>query len=300
MTIADGQVVDGRAGLRRRRRISGAWRCCRRWSTPTPISSCPISASRCPPAASFVEWVRALLALRAAGPDPTADSVVAAAARALDEARGVGHRRLRRRLEQPGHAAPARAAGRRGRGVPRAAGVPRRRRPRRGWPPGGGQRARPAQRTRARQPWRRTLPYSVSPALFRAIGRELDAHPGSITTLHLAESPEEVELLRHGTGPWRPLLDELGAWDPDWVAAADVAGGRTLRSLGFLDRPTLVVHGVQCTRPTSSAGRSAGHGGDVPAKQPLSSASAIRRCGVLRGRRAAWRSAPTAWPARRR
>ena len=90
-------------------------------------------------------------------------------------------------------------------------------------------------------------PYSVSPALFRAIGRELDAHPGSLTTVHLAESPEEVELLRHGTGAWRPLLDELGAWDPAWVvpgmSPVDYAALSRVPGPADAGRPRRAVHG---------------------------------------------------------
>jgi cytosine/adenosine deaminase-related metal-dependent hydrolase len=33
---------------------------------------------------------------------------------------------------------------------------------------------------------------------------------------HLAEMPEELQLLRYGDGPLRSFLEELGAWDDDW------------------------------------------------------------------------------------
>src|SRR5688572_3527614 len=46
-------------------------------------------------------------------------------------------------------------------------------------------------------------PYSVSPSLLRAIAGEQHETPLSI---HLAESSEEVELLRTGAGAWRDLL----------------------------------------------------------------------------------------------
>jgi cytosine/adenosine deaminase-related metal-dependent hydrolase len=35
-------------------------------------------------------------------------------------------------------------------------------------------------------------------------------------TTHLAEMPEELELLDRGEGPLRTFLEELGAWDEDW------------------------------------------------------------------------------------
>jgi aminodeoxyfutalosine deaminase len=91
-------------------------------------------------------------------------------------------------------------------------------------------------------------PYSVSPALFRAIRADLDAHPFERTSVHLAESRAELEFLRSGTGPWRALLEELGVWNPAWVppACGPVA---YLERLAFLDGRVLVVHGVHLSDP---------------------------------------------------
>jgi cytosine/adenosine deaminase-related metal-dependent hydrolase len=88
-------------------------------------------------------------------------------------------------------------------------------------------------------------PYSVSPALFDAIRRDASAH-GDQTTVHLAESREEVALLADGSGPWRGLLETLGVWTDGWQppGCSPVA---YLQQRGFLDASTLVVHGVQCT-----------------------------------------------------
>jgi len=87
-------------------------------------------------------------------------------------------------------------------------------------------------------------PYSVSPALFSEIRRDLDAHPRAVSSVHLGESLEEVELLEVGTGPWRVLLDELGAWNDAWQIPrrSPVA---YLADMGFLNESVLVVHGVQ-------------------------------------------------------
>lgn len=199
---------------------------------------------RVPAGESFVDWVRAMLALRMAGPDPMADSVVAAAARALDEAVASGTglfgdvsnslvtpALLERRADAAVvfhellgfRSADAEARVTAGRSRRASAGS-------------GHVRVSVAPHA----------PYSVSPALFQAIGRELDATPGSITTLHLAESPEEVELLQRGTGPWLPLMEELGAWDPEWVPPG-TSPIQYAASLGYLDRRVLAVHGVQCT-----------------------------------------------------
>jgi cytosine/adenosine deaminase-related metal-dependent hydrolase len=60
-------------------------------------------------------------------------------------------------------------------------------------------------------------PYSSSPALFRAVRAWLDERPSRVTTLHLAESPEELRFLRDGSGPWRELLDAFRAWSPAWT-----------------------------------------------------------------------------------
>lgn len=89
-------------------------------------------------------------------------------------------------------------------------------------------------------------PYSVSPALFAAIRRDLDGHPQDVSTVHLAESPEEVEFIARGTGPWRDLLDEVGVWTSAWQppGTSPVA---YLSDLGFLDSRVLAVHGVQCS-----------------------------------------------------
>ena len=88
-------------------------------------------------------------------------------------------------------------------------------------------------------------PYSVAPGLFAAIRADLDAHPGQVTTVHLAESPEELEFVRRGTGPWRVLLEELGVWSDQWEPPG-TSPVEYLERLGFLDRRVLAVHGVQC------------------------------------------------------
>jgi cytosine/adenosine deaminase-related metal-dependent hydrolase len=88
-------------------------------------------------------------------------------------------------------------------------------------------------------------PYSVAPALFEAIRADATAH-GDRTTVHLAESAEEVQLLADGSGPWRSLLEELGVWSDSWQppGASPVA---YLYDRAFLDRSVLAVHAVQCT-----------------------------------------------------
>jgi cytosine/adenosine deaminase-related metal-dependent hydrolase len=87
-------------------------------------------------------------------------------------------------------------------------------------------------------------PYSVSPALFRAIRGDLDAHGAPVSSVHLGESVEEIEFLRRGTGGWRALLEELGVWNPEWNAPG-TSPVEYLSDLGFMDRCVMAVHGVQ-------------------------------------------------------
>ena len=87
-------------------------------------------------------------------------------------------------------------------------------------------------------------PYSVSPGLFTAIRDDIDAHVGDVSSVHLGESPEEIEFLAYGTGPCRDLLMTLGAWTDEWKAPA-VSPVEYLADAGFLDSRVLAVHGVQ-------------------------------------------------------
>ncbi len=190
----------------------------------------------------FVDWIRRLMATRRDYPDPQADVIMDAARKAIAAARASGTgligevtntlvtAPLLRDANMPAHVffellgfnAPdpdervsagrarlegALAGGLRGSVAPHA-------------------------------------PYSVSPALFSAIRADLDRQEETVSTVHLGESPEEVELLRRGSGPWRVLLEELGVWDSQWKAPG-TSPVQYLESLGFLDRRVLAVHGVQ-------------------------------------------------------
>ncbi len=87
-------------------------------------------------------------------------------------------------------------------------------------------------------------PYSVSPALFGLIRAALQRDPFARTSVHLGESPAEIEFLKSGTGPCRTGLERMGKWDPPWVAPR-CGPVEYLDRMGFLDDRILVVHGVQ-------------------------------------------------------
>jgi cytosine/adenosine deaminase-related metal-dependent hydrolase len=97
-------------------------------------------------------------------------------------------------------------------------------------------------------------PYSVSPALLAALGSYRRDRPLSI---HLGESAGEVEFLRHGTGPWRALLESVGAWDPEWQVP-DAGPVDYMRALGLLSPRLLAVHGVRLDAREISALAAAG------------------------------------------
>jgi cytosine/adenosine deaminase-related metal-dependent hydrolase len=99
-------------------------------------------------------------------------------------------------------------------------------------------------------PVRRTLaahaPYSVSPLVLRAIRETLDRRGFPCSSVHLAESSEELEFLQRGSGAWRSILESVGAWTDTWHAPA-CGPVEYLERAGFLDERLLVVHGVHLT-----------------------------------------------------
>ena len=63
-------------------------------------------------------------------------------------------------------------------------------------------------------------PYSTSLELFKAIRAAVDENACPIMSVHLGESAEEVEFLEKGSGPWRGMLETIGAWRDDWQIPA--------------------------------------------------------------------------------
>jgi len=83
-------------------------------------------------------------------------------------------------------------------------------------------------------------PYSVHPELVVGLAR-LASSAGLPVAMHLAETREELELLRTGGGPFREMLVALGAWDPTAIPR----GTRILEYLQVLAAAprALVIHG---------------------------------------------------------
>jgi cytosine/adenosine deaminase-related metal-dependent hydrolase len=83
-------------------------------------------------------------------------------------------------------------------------------------------------------------PYTVSPALLKDLVSLAREHNVPMA-MHLAESREELELLRDGTGSFQKLLEERSMWDADAISRAS----RPLDYLHTLaESPrALIVHG---------------------------------------------------------
>ena len=84
-------------------------------------------------------------------------------------------------------------------------------------------------------------PYSVAPALFRAIAAA--AGPSRVS-IHIGESPEELEFLRTGQGAWRQLLTGFGAWSDEWTPPGS-GPVEYIAAQGLLNERLLAVHCVQ-------------------------------------------------------
>jgi aminodeoxyfutalosine deaminase len=204
---------------------------------------------RVPPAADFVSWVKQLILSRGPGMErPDDPRVLDAARRGAREARETGTIAVGDISNSLASVKPISDAGLHGlvfhellafdatdgrlveAGRPKRAEAARR----------GADRVRVSVCPHA--------PYSVSGALFRAIRAEVDGSNVPITTVHLAESVSECEMLADGRGPWPGMLRLIGKMPADWRPPG-LGPVEYLDAIGMLDARTLVVHGVQLQMP---------------------------------------------------
>ena len=196
---------------------------------------------RVPPASTFIGWISQLFALRRRPEDPTDPAVLAAALQAATEARECGTVAVGDISNSLASVAPMLQAGLSGIIFHELLGFAER---------DGAliERSQAARAQAADQGVSVSLaphaPYSTSPELLRAIRSAVDRSALPITSVHLGESPEEMEMLAHGTGAWPGMLKVVGVWRDDW-AVPGCGPVEYLDRLGILDSRTLVVHGVQ-------------------------------------------------------
>ena len=89
-------------------------------------------------------------------------------------------------------------------------------------------------------------PYSVGPEVFDQLDIAIRGAFETPRCVHLAESPEELEFLLSGRGPWRTLLERFGHWNPNWEPPG-CGPVEYLDRMGWLGPNVIVVHGVQLT-----------------------------------------------------
>jgi cytosine/adenosine deaminase-related metal-dependent hydrolase len=196
-----------------------------------------------PPASQFVDWIRNIMARRRQHPDPRSGEILDALDSAIHELRACGtavigdisntlvsyeplaaselaavmfYELIRFNVPDPQAFVTAAAA--------EIAALP------------------PSARVRASLAAH--APYSVAPLVFRAIRAAVDRDAFTPCSVHLAESAEEVEFIMTGGGPWRALLEDVGAWNEAWKPPA-VSPVQFLDDAGFLGSNVLAVHGVQ-------------------------------------------------------
>ncbi len=203
---------------------------------------------RVPPAGSFIEWLRTLLAVRGRGALPALPEQLQAMRAGIEEARATGTvlvGDISNTLVTPALLASAGMSAvvfheLLGFNVVDATTVvaEARSRLRRVF---ADARAHAADGVDLRGRVVAHAPYSVAPDLFRRIARLSD--DDAPLSVHVGESVEELELLRVGTGPMRALLEDLGVWTERWQppGTGPVAW---LDTLGYLQPGTLAVHAV--------------------------------------------------------
>ncbi len=70
-------------------------------------------------------------------------------------------------------------------------------------------------------------------------GRALDAHEGILTTIHLAESREESNYFKNGSGP---MAERIKVLNPNWTLPRKTTPVQYLNDNGWLPKLDLGVH----------------------------------------------------------
>lgn len=83
-------------------------------------------------------------------------------------------------------------------------------------------------------------PYTVSPLLIQAI-KAYTKRKKRLFVIHLAESQEEVQFLKEGTGPVAELLKDRGQWNEAFTPPG-ISPVKYLDALKVLDENTLAIH----------------------------------------------------------
>jgi len=196
-----------------------------------------------PPASRFTDWIRQVMASRRAQPDPLAAPILDAARNAIAELHASGTAAVGEisntlvtlpLLNDAPLAAAVFLEVLRFRASEAAAAFDAAVRSLAGVVPAAHVRVWPAPHA----------PYSVSPRLFDLIRGWLAQDATARTSVHVAESSEETELLQQGDGPFRDLLQNLGAWDAEWTPPG-CGPVEYLERLQVLGPRTVAVHGVQ-------------------------------------------------------
>lgn len=104
---------------------------------------------------------------------------------------------------------------------------------------------RAAARPRVRTSLVPHAPYSVAPAMLRAIAALASAERWKMS-IHLGESADELEFLATGRGAFRDLLESVGAWSDSWQPPG-TGPLAYIESCGLLNERTLIVHAVHLT-----------------------------------------------------
>ena len=201
---------------------------------------------RVPPANAFTDWVKGLFAVRRSPDSPMTPEMIAPIHEAIREVRASGTVAVGDISNSLAGVGPMTTGGLKGVVFHELLGFKER---------DGAliEATRDARAAARRQGVRVSLaphaPYSTSVELFKAIRHAVSASDCAIMSVHLAESLEEVELLEKGSGPWRGMLQAIGAWRDDW----EIPGCGPVQFLerhGLIDGQTLVVHGVQLDTPS--------------------------------------------------